>query len=459
MRTPTADGILPPAPTLDGEETALHTPARDDTGDPDAARRAARAAFLGGTLEYYDFGIFLTASSLVFNKIMFAGDATSATLASLMTFGLAYVARPLGAIVLGNLGDRFGRKRILVVTLLLMGGSTFLIGCLPTYAAAGLAAPVLLIALRLVQGVSAGGEIAGSSVLVVEHAPAHRRGFYGSWAINGPIAGFVLSSVVFVGVAAMPEDVLLSWGWRVPFWASVLVLAVAYLVRRTIEEPEVFVREAAAPTTTPPLRQLLRQSPAMLRLAACAMFTTVNTIVSVFGLTYATQTVGLSASLMLAVSIVANVIAIPVQTLGGMLSDRIGRRPVMVIGSLGCAAGIFGYFAAITAQEPVLVFVAAIVLTGGFYSLANGVYPSFFVEMFPTRVRYTGTAIGLQISQLVAGFAPVVALALAGGAATHWLPAAVLTAGLCGLSAVAVLTARETFRTPLGSRRPEPAVS
>jgi MFS family permease len=423
--------------------------------DGAGARRAAQAAFLGGTLEYYDFGIFLTASSLVFNKIMFSGDATSATLLSLMTFGLAYVARPLGGVVLGDLGDRFGRKRILLATLLLMGGATFLVGCLPTYATAGVLAPVLLIVLRLLQGISAGGEIAGSSVLVVEHAPPDRRGFYGSWAINGPIAGFVLSSLVFVGVAAMPEDALLSWGWRVPFWASVVVLAVAYLVRRTIEEPEVFVREVAQASSapearTPPVWQLLRHhAPAVLRLAACALFTTVNTIVAVFGLTYATGTVGLSPSLMLAVSVVANVLAIPVQTLAGMLSDRVGRRPVMIVGCLGCAAGTSGYFAAITTQHPVLIFAAAIVLTSGFYSLANGVYPAFFVEMFATRVRYTGTAMGLQISQLVAGFAPAVALALAGGEATHWAPAAVLTAVVCGISVLAILSARETARTPL----------
>ncbi|MTD54664.1 MFS transporter [Amycolatopsis pithecellobii] len=430
--------------------SARHTPAAK------RARKAALAAFLGGTLEYYDFGIFLTASSLVFSHIMFGGDGSSAILLSLATFGVAYVARPLGGIVLGHLGDRYGRKRVLLATVVLMGTSTFLIGCLPTFATAGVWAPILLVALRLLQGVSAGGEIAGSSVLVVEHAPARRRGVFGSWAINGPNAGFVVAGLVFIGVAGMPHAALLAWGWRIPFWLSLFVLGVAYFFRRSIEEPEVFVEQVEAADRGSdqaiprlPLWELLRhQAPAVLRVAACALFTTVNTMVSVFALTFATGPMRLPSSLMLAVSILINTIAIGLQPLAGILSDRFGRRPVMLVGCLGCMAGIFGYLDAISAASPVAIFIAVIGLTL-FYTMANGVYPAFFVEMFETRVRYTGTAVGLQISQLVAGFAPVVALALAGGDTRNWIPAAVLTAALCAVSVVAIFFARETFRRTL----------
>jgi len=400
-------------------------------------------------LEYYDFGIYLTASALIFSRVLFSTDGASAVLLSIGSFGLAYLARPIGALVLGQLGDRIGRKRVLLACLVSMGASTFLIGCLPTYSVAGAAAPAALVVLRLVQGISAGGEIAGSSVLIVEHAPDGRRGLFGAWAINGPIAGFVLSNTVFVAVTALPDEVLYTWGWRIPFWLSLLVLVVAYLVRRTIEEPEVFVASARDRPATLPLVELVRHHlGAVLRLTGCALFTVVNTVVAVFGLAYATGTAGLSPSFMLLVSIVANVVAIPVQTLGGHLSDRIGRRPVMITGSAGCAVGIFGYFAAIAAHQPALVLLAAIVLTGGFYSLANGVYPAFFVEMFDVRVRYTGTAIGLQISQLVAGFAPLAATALAGGHGA-WTPAAILTAAVCLVAVVATRTARETAREPL----------
>ncbi|HEV8177742.1 MAG TPA: MFS transporter, partial [Gemmatimonadales bacterium] len=205
------------------------------------AKKAALAAFLGGALEYYDFFIYATAASLIFSKIFFpAGDPTIALLASFATFGVAYVARPFGAVVFGHLGDKIGRKNTLVMTLVLMGGATFLIGVLPDFNTAGYWAPALLVLLRLMQGLSAGAETAGASALTTEEAPEGRRGFFASFAMSGISFGIVLASLAFLPVAAMSEADRLSWGWRIPFWLSILVLIVAFLVRRSLDEPEVF---------------------------------------------------------------------------------------------------------------------------------------------------------------------------------------------------------------------------
>lgn len=421
-------------------------------------RRAAAAAFLGGTLEYYDFFIYASAAAMIFPHVFFPSAGSSGTLLSFATFGVAYVARPVGALLLGHFGDRVGRKRVLVACLVTMGTATVLIGCIPSYDTAGSWAPALLVVMRLAQGVSAGGETAGASALTVELAPDHRRGVYGSWTVNGIAAGLVLASLVFIPVTSLPDSALYSWGWRVPFWASAVILLVAYLVRRSLAEPQVF-EEARSQEGTDglPLVALLRDHwRDVLRLAACALFTTVNTIVSVFALSYATDTVGLERSTMLWITVVANVVAVFTQTAAGHLSDLFGRRPVFIMGALGCAVMVPVYFAAVSTGNVLLILGAAVVLTGLCYSLPNGIYPAFFTEMFDVRVRYTGVAVGLQLSMLVAGFAPTVGTALMADGA-DWMPAATLTAVLCLISALAAWTARETYRVPLEELGANPA--
>src|SRR6478752_1598526 len=220
------------------------------SGEPEGVKtpkKAALAAWVGSVLEYYDFFIYGTAAALIFPSIFFPqGNPTAATIASLATFGVGYVARPVGAFFMGHIGDKFGRKRVLIATLLLMGFSTFAIGLLPTYAQIGLLAPALLVLLRLLQGFSASGEQAGANSMTLEHAPARRRGFFTSFTLSGTQAGSIVANAVFLPLAAiLPRDQMLSWGWRIPFFLSVVVVVFGYIIRRTLDETPAFAEEAA----------------------------------------------------------------------------------------------------------------------------------------------------------------------------------------------------------------------
>ena len=209
-------------------------------------KKAALASWVGSVLEYYDFFIYGTAAALVFGKVFFPeSDPATATLLSLATYGVGYVARPVGAFFMGHIGDKYGRKRVLLLTVSLMGTATFLVGCLPTYDQIGIWAPVLLVALRLLQGLSASGEQSGANSLSLEHAPEHRRGFFTSFTLGGTQAGLIIATAVFLPIGAMPEEQLLSWGWRIPFWLSAIVVVVGLLIRRRLEEPPAFREEAA----------------------------------------------------------------------------------------------------------------------------------------------------------------------------------------------------------------------
>lgn len=415
------------------------------------AKKAALAAFLGGALEYYDFFIYATAASLIFSKIFFpAGDPTVALLASFATFGVAYVARPFGAVVFGHLGDKIGRKNTLVLTLVLMGAATFLIGVLPDFNTAGYWAPALLVLLRLMQGLSAGAETAGASALSTEEAPEGRRGFFASFAMSGISAGIVLASLAFLPVAAMSEADRLAWGWRIPFWLSVVVLIVAYLVRRSLDEPEVFEeKHDHGELVKLPFAKMFKTHPAQFFQVALMSFETVtNTFMQAFGLAYAV-TVGVPASTMLWVSIVGNVLAIGTQPLMAHLSDRFGRRPVFITGVLGSGAMIFVYFSVISTGNIPMIFLTSTLITAGTYAMSNAIYPAWFSELFNVKVRYSGMAIGLQIGILCAGFTPLLGTALVGADKANWGPAAWIVAASSVLAVAGALWARETSKTPL----------
>ncbi|NEA99557.1 MFS transporter [Streptomyces sp. SID13726] len=431
-------------------------------------KKAATAAWIGSALEYYDFFIYGSAAALIFPKVFFdESDPATATLLSLATFGVAYAARPVGALFMGHIGDRVGRKKIMVFTLILMGVSTFLIGCLPTRHQVGTLAPVLLVLCRVLQGISAAGEQASANSMSLEHAPSHRRGFFTSFTLSGTQGGQLLATLVFLPVAALPEDQLLSWGWRVPFWLSVAVAVVGFVIRRKLDETPAFEQQAASGEVVKlPLAVLMREHWAdVLRVIGGALIASVSTIFTVWALAYATSdAVGMSRSSMLWVGALANLVALAAIPLWATLSDRIGRRPVFLIGAVGSAITMFLYLWAISTGNYPLTLLLGIVTFGVVYSAANGVWPSFYGEMFSTRVRLSGMAIGTQIGFAVAGFAVTFAAQIAGPDGTDWSSVALFTAALCVPPVIAALTARETHkvatadlgtRTPRETARPE----
>ncbi|GHJ35146.1 MFS transporter [Streptomyces sp. TS71-3] len=426
--------------------------APDPGGTPQGQpRRAALAAWIGSALEYYDFFIYGSAAALVFPKVFFDdSDPANATLLSMATFGVAYAARPVGALFLGHFGDRIGRKKVMVFTLLLMGLSTFLIGCLPTRAQAGDAAPVLLVICRVLGGISAAGEQASATSMTLEHAPEHRRAYFTSFTLSGTQAGQLLATLVFLPVAALGDDALLSWGWRVPFLCSVVVAVVGYVIRRTLQEPPAFTRQASAEGVDRlPLVSLLRGHwPDVLRVVAGALVASVSTIFTVWSLAFATgDSVGMDRTFMLWVGALANLVALAAIPLWATLSDRVGRRPVFLAGAAGSAVLMFLFLWAIASGSYPLTALLGILAFGVVYSAANGLWPAFYGEMFPTRVRLSGVALGTQIGFALSGFAVTFAARIA-GPEEDWAAVGLFTAALCVPPVLAALTARETHRVP-----------
>jgi MFS family permease len=423
---------------------------RDDGGK--TPTRAALASWIGSVLEYYDFFIYGTAAALVFGKVFFPDtDPATGTLLSFATYGVGYVARPVGAFFMGHIGDRHGRKRVLLLTVGLMGLATFLVGCLPTYDDIGIWAPVLLVALRLLQGFSASGEQSGANSLSLEHAPEHRRAFFTSFTLGGTQAGLVIATAVFLPIGAMPEDQLLSWGWRIPFWLSAIVVVAGLIIRSRLTEPPAFRREAAEQTAERiPVAALLRDHwPAVLRVVLAALASTVSTIFAVYALNFAVDTQGLDQTTMLWVAIVTNVVALGAIPLWAILADRVGRRPVFIFGAIGSGALMFAYLGAIAAGGYPLIFLTAVLMSGLVYSAMNGIQPSLYGEMFPTRVRLSGMAVGTQIGYAIGGFAPTAAKWIEGDGPGGWVPVAVYVLVSSLIAAAAVATARETVRVPL----------
>jgi MFS family permease len=416
-------------------------------------KKAALASFVGSALEYYDFFIYGAAAALVFPDVFFAdSDPRTATLQSLATFGVAYVARPIGAVIIGHFGDRVGRKKMLILTLLTMGLSTFLIGVLPSYAAVGALAPILLVVLRIFQGLSAAGEQSGANSMTLEHAPEGRRGFFTSFTLEGTQAGLILANVVFLLVALLPEDQLLTWGWRIPFFLSALLVAVGYWVRRSLPETPEFQRaEQQHEVAKLPVAVLFRDHWAgVLRVVLCALVSVVSTIVGTWSLAQGTSdAIGLERTTLLWMVILSNVVALVALPLWAKLSDRIGRKPVFVFGALGSAVLAFPFLWALQQGNVPLIFVFGILLSGLVYSAANGIWPSFYGEMFGTRVRYSGTAIGTQVGFALGGFSPAIAAAIVGAGSGGWVPVALLTGGAAAVAGLCALTARETAHVPL----------
>ncbi|GAA1540108.1 MFS family permease [Microbacterium ginsengiterrae] len=434
-------------------------PADAGAGSPgNQSKRASLAGFVGSALEYYDMYIYASASALVFSRVFFPDAGSTGLLYSLGLYGVAYLARPLGGFISGHLGDRFGRRNIMILTLLVMGLATFLIGCLPAYDTVGILAPTMLVLLRLCQGLSVGGELAGATSLTLEHAPAGRRSLYTSWAVNGIWVGCIIATFAFIGVAALPEDQLMAWGWRVPFWFSAIILVVGLVIRRTVRDPEAFLAEQEeGGTARVPLAEVLRHQPRdVVRLIFAAFLLVISTTVPVYGLTYATNVAGVPASTTLWAVISGYAVALVTQPLLAALSDRVGRKPVLIGGNLVGGASVWLFFSAVAAADVPLIFTGMILCVAVGLAATNAVYPGYFAELFPVRYRVTGMAVSLQLGLVLTGFSPVIIQAISAANGDAWWPAAAYTTLACLISSVAIASGRETYRVALedlGPRR------
>jgi MFS family permease len=357
----------------------------------------------------------------------------------------------VGSFFLGHVGDKYGRRKVLIFTLVLMGVSTFLVGCLPTYGQVGIFAPVLLVVLRLLQGISAAGEQAGANSMTLEHAPPHRRAFFTSFTLSGTQAGLILATIVFLPIATMPEEQLLSWGWRIPFFMSVIVVLVGLWIRRTLEETPAFKEAQRTKTAVKlPVAVLFSEAPwSVVRIIFAALVSVVSTIFALYSLSYAVNTMHIPKTTMLTVVVLANVIALAAIPAWAALADRVGRKPVFIFGALGCAVLIWPFLWAVSETNLPLIFVFGLLLSGVVYSAANGVWPAMYGEQFDTRVRLSGMAISTQIGFMLGGFAPAIASAILKPGPNGWVPVALFTSVVAVISAISASTARETYNVSM----------
>ena len=410
-------------------------------------RKIATASFVGAMMEWYDFFIFGTASALVFGQLFFPGESpATGTLAAFATFGVGFLARPLGGIVFGHLGDRVGRKSSLVATLVIIGLGTFLIGCLPTYATVGVWAPVLLVVLRLVQGFGLGGEYGGAALMTIEHAPPGRRGLWGSIPQAAASGGILLATGVFALLNLLSKEDLVSWGWRIPFLLSAVMLVVGLFVRlSTTETPDFAKVRAAAATERPPLIILLQRHPrnVLLTLGARLAETCSSNVINAFGLAYVTTQLGVARSVPLTAVLVASAVGIVMCPLFGALSDRVGRRAVYIGGAAFMLMFAFPFFLLLGTKDGLLIGVAIMLAYNLGPTAMFAVQATFFSELFGPTVRYTGLSIAYQVSAIIGGFMPLIAATLLqAGGGTPWLVAAAL-AGIALLSLVCAALVRQ----------------
>jgi MFS transporter, MHS family, shikimate and dehydroshikimate transport protein len=430
---------------------------RSDEGSvPQASsiRRVGLAGFVGTTMEWYDYFLYGAATALIFNQLYFPTvDPLIGTLAAFSAFAVGFVARPLGGIVFGHFGDKFGRKQNLIITLAIMGLATAAIGLLPTFETIGIWAPVLLVVLRILQGFAVGGEWGGAVLMTVEHAPDHKRGFYSSWVQMGVPAGIVLANGVFLLFETLlSEEAFLAWGWRVPFLLSIILVVVGLYVRLRIEESPAFtqIHEHHAETQRP-VMDVIRNQPrnVLISLGARLGDNVIFTIFEVFTLTYITQQVGLSESVALAGVLIGAGIELFTIPLFGALTDRIGRRPVFMGGLVFCVIYIFPFFWLLNTAQPLLVVLSLVVALAIGHSAMYAPEASFFAELFDTRTRYSGASIGYQVAPIVGGgIAPAICTALLAWSGSYWPIALYMIAmGLIGV--VSVYFAPETYKRDL----------
>jgi MHS family shikimate/dehydroshikimate transporter-like MFS transporter len=377
-----------------------------------AMRRVAAASFVGALLEWYDFYAFAMASALVFGPLFFpSDDPLLSTMASFGAFASGFLARPIGALIFGDIGDRIGRRASLIATLVIIGVGTFLIGVLPTFAQSGIWAPTLLVILRVVQGIGLGGEYAGGSLITIEHAPSGRRGFWGSLAQAASPGGLLLASLVFELITLLPPGAFIAWGWRVPFLLSVIMLGVGLYVRLHVAETPEF-EAIRGQRTELPIVDLLRThgSATLLATGARLAETVSGNMIKSFGLTYATTQLGLPRAEALGALLTTSIVGMLVTPLYGVLGDHFGPRAVYMAGAGFTALLAFPFFWILEGRTVAALWIGFVVAYNLGPTLMLSVQPTFFTTLFHPRVRYTGLSIAYQVSAIVGGFTPLISL-------------------------------------------------
>jgi MFS family permease len=378
-----------------------------------AALRAGVVSGIGTSIEWYDFYLYGTAGALVFNKLFFPEISPLAgILASFGVFAAGFVARPLGGIIFGHFGDRIGRKRMLVISMLIMGLATFAVGLLPTYAAIGALAPVLLVILRVLQGLAVGGEWSGATLLAVESAPPGRRGLFGSFPQMGVPFGNLASTLVFAGVLSLPQSEFLAWGWRIPFLLSVVLVGVGLFVRLRLAETPAFqaVRDAGALVKIPTVTAL-RRFPLSIVFAVGACFAPFifSYFLTTFGITYGTTVIHHPQQFVLTTMAIGSGVEFFTMPIAGALADRFGLRKIYLIGTIATAIVAIPFFLAVGGGSEVVWFIAVVFCTGFIHPLMYGTLAAFSVQLFPANIRYSATALGYQFGGLLGGgFAPLI---------------------------------------------------
>ncbi|MEV4730086.1 MFS transporter [Saccharopolyspora sp. NPDC049426] len=438
---------------------------RESTPSRSSITRIVGASLVGTTIEWYDFFLYSAAAALVFNKLFFPNsDPLTGTLLAFGTYAAGFVARPVGGLVFGHFGDKLGRKRLLVLSLLMMGGATCAMGLLPTYASVGVAAPLLLTALRLLQGFALGGEWGGAVLIVSEHGSPQRRGFWASWPQAGAPGGNILATGVLAVLAAVQSDeAFLAWGWRVPFLLSGVLLVIGLWIRLSVAESPVFLEAAeqarrSSVVVRAPIAQVLRDywREVLISMGARMGENTTYYVITAFILVYLTGPVGLPKSVGLNAVLIGSIVHFVTIPLWGALSDRWGRRPVIIAGAAGSGVWAFAFFGLLDTGSFFVIIAATavgLVLHGAMY----GPMAAYFSELFGTRVRYSGSSIGYQLASVVAGgLAPLIATALLQFFDSA-LPVALYVAATTALTVIAVVISRETRATEFGDVPDKPA--
>jgi len=439
----------------------------ESVGQEVSPGKVALASAIGATIEWYDFFIFGTAAGLIFNQLFFTSlDPITGTLVAYLTFAVGFVARPVGSVIFGHYGDRIGRKTMLILTLFMVGAATFSIGLLPTYSSIGIWAPILLVVLRIAQGIGIGGEYGGAVLMAVEYAPEGRRGFYGSWPQVGVPAGLLLGTGAFGLISLLPDEQFFAWGWRAVFLASIVLVAIGLYIRLQILETPAFTRlREAQEEAQVPFMELLRAQPKELILGMGTRWIEglVFNAYGVFVISYATSQLELTRTTVLIGVAVASAFGVVLVPVYGLLSDRFGRRVIY-----GAGVALFGLFAfpsflLINTRQPILLWLSIVVALGLIYPAIYAPLAAFWSELFDTRVRYTGIGAVYQFSGILAsGLTPTIATALLGYAGGEpWLFVGYMIV-VTLISLTAAYFSPETYhrdiiRTPSAVKEPEMA--